>query len=414
MELLKNQAFRSLFTIGIFTNIGDSIFFIVTMWYVTNQSEHSFYTGLVVFLFTLPETLLLFFGPLIDKIHPKKILGIATTAQICIHILLVLLFLLNQVSIVVLLALQLLSAVASAVIYPIEETMIPQVVSNREIVTANSWFSVAYKMTNSLFDGLAGLLLAAVSVAWLYGINVLVFLVPLFVIQRLKVKKSSAGQSEPLQFKTYTKDLKRGLAFVMKSSIRLMVFPLAFLNFFTAVNIVTLPYFAQSLSPNPATYGVLLSCSGVGSMVGALLVSHLETRWSAGKILTYGLFFNGVLWIATIFSPVPSIAYLFIFLTNLFMGGYNIIFSALFQVMTPTALLGRVNTCVDSIITIAMPLGSLVGGTLLMMFPLKIVMLLNASALILTAIVYFCNKSIYGLETVTRIQPVTSDKALSR
>ncbi|MCD5002197.1 hypothetical protein IV487_06845 [Enterococcus saccharolyticus] len=55
----------------------------------------------------------------------------------------------------------------------------------------------------------------------------------------------------------------------------------------------------------------------------------------------------------------------------------------------------------------------LVGGSLLMMFPLKVVMLLNASALILTAILYFCNKSIYGLETVTQIQPVTNE-ALQR
>lgn len=405
MNLLKNKLFKSIFSIGIFTNIGDSIFFIVTMWYISNNANHSFYTGVVVFLFTLPDTLLLFLGPFIDKFNPKNILSIATTSQILIHIILVLLFVFDSVTIGILLVLLFFSAISSSVIYPVEETMIPQVVENRDIVQANSWFSIAYKLTNSLFDGLAGLLLAISAVSWLYGMNLFIFIIPLLLIKRLNVIVKTKPQ-ETFQSKTYVKDLKEGLSFVMKSTIRLMVLPLAFLNFFTAINIVALPFFANSLSPNPSTYGLLLSFSGIGSMLGALVINRLEARLSVGKLLTVGLFLNGVMWLGTIFSPLPAIAYLFIFLANFCMGGYNIIFSSLFQVMTPPELLGRVNTCVDSIITIAMPIGSLVGGGLLAILPLQTVMVLNASALIVTAIIYFSNKSIYGLENIAQVKPV--------
>lgn len=136
------------------------------------------------------------------------------------------------------------------------------------------------------------------------------------------------------------------------------------------------------------------------------LMSHSSLR----KILTFGLFFNGVMWFLTIISPTPYLAYFFIFLANLCMGGYNIIFSSLFQLMTPPQLLGRINTSVNSIITIAMPIGSLLGGVLIAVLPLKVVMSFNAFALGITAIIYFLNKSIYQLEHFDKIKPIEIKK----
>ncbi len=50
MSLFTNKSFMFLLTTRIFTNIADSVFYIVTMWYVVNHFHSSFYTGLVVFL----------------------------------------------------------------------------------------------------------------------------------------------------------------------------------------------------------------------------------------------------------------------------------------------------------------------------------------------------------------------------
>ena len=88
------------------------------------------------------------------------------------------------------------------------------------------------------------------------------------------------------------------------------------------------------------------------------------------------------------------------------MGGYNIIFAALFQVLTPPQLLGRTNTCIDSIITVAMPVGSLLGGLLISVLPLKIVMTLNALALVVTGLVYFLDKKIYRMDNIGEMQSI--------
>lgn len=188
-----------------------------------------------------------------------------------------------------------------------------------------------------------------------------------------------------------------------------MLIPLAFLNLFTAINIVSLPFFSNNLSDSPATYGFLMACSGAGSMVGAIIVNKIEKKVLPGKILTYGLLLNGLFWFSMTISTVAVLAYIFIFLASLCLGAYNVIFASLFQVMTPVKLLGRVNTCIDSLITVAMPVGAIIGGLLLKVFPLLIVMSLNPVALVITSIIYYMNKSIYNLEKIEMIKPIRVD-----
>lgn len=401
MNLHENKQFRSLFGIGIFTNIGDSFFFIVSMWYVTKIAENPLYTGLVVFLFSLPEILLLFFGPLIDYFDSKKILFISTTTQISVHLLLITLLLTNSLSIYILFILLFFSALSSAIIYPIEETMIPQVVAKQDIIRANSWYTVAYKMTNSIFDGLAGVLLAFGSISGMYSINLLVFLIPLILIHHLPRKTKKMDYHFSL--KAYIVNLKEGIQFVFQSNIKHMILPLTFLNFFTAMNIVCLPYFAKSLTNSPTTYGFILGISGMGSMIGSIMVNKIETYFPVGKILTFGLIFNGIFWILAIVSSLPILVYLFVFITNFCMGVYNVIFAAVFQVMTPKHLLGRVNTCVDSLITFAMPIGSLADGGILAILSTTQLMFINALALLMTGVFYFFDQKIYRLVKIKDI-----------
>ncbi|MDC3424431.1 MFS transporter [Aquibacillus sp. 3ASR75-11] len=408
MSLRSNKNFKSVFALGLFTNIGDSLFFIVTMWYIANNSSISLYAGIAVFLFTLPETLLIFLGPFIDRLNPKIILIVSTSGQIIVHIIIVLLFLTGLVTIPILLISLLLSAFFSSITYPVEETILPQIVENDDLVKANSFFSVAYKLSDSLFDGIAGILLVVGTASLLYEINLLIFVLPLIMLKFLKFNLQTENP-EKFNIKSYKKDLKEGLSFILHSKIKLMLIPLAFLNFFTAINIVALPYFANELSDSPATYGFLLGFSGAGSMLGAIIVNKIEKRLLPGKILAFGLLFNGLMWFFMIISTVPYLAYLFIFLANFCMGGYNIIFASLFQVMTPSNLLGRINTCVDSVITVAMPIGALLGGILIEILSLKIVMSLNAIALVITGIIYFSNKTVYNLKKIETINPVNTD-----
>lgn len=73
MELRKNRSFLSLMLIRLIINFADSLFYIVAIWYTSKTLSSSYYTSLVVFLFMIPESLLIFAGPLIDRINPINI-----------------------------------------------------------------------------------------------------------------------------------------------------------------------------------------------------------------------------------------------------------------------------------------------------------------------------------------------------
>lgn len=405
MGLRNNSNFKSILTMGLFTNIGDSLFFIVTMWYISYTFDSSIYAGIAVFLFTLPEVLLIFLGPVIDRVHPKKILKASLIIQLSVHLILIILFITNSIDIYMLLALLLLSAIASSITYPVEETIIPQIVSNDEVVKANSLFAIAYKLTDSLFDGLGGLLLVVGSAALIYEINFVIFLIPLIMLKFFKFNHK-AENNEAFNFKSYKNELHEGVLFVSQSKIKYILLPLVLINLFTAISIVGLPFYSKELTNSPSTYGFLLACGGLGTIFGAIFINRITHLVSAGKILTFGLLLHGIVWIFFTSNSNLLLSYALIFVSYFFMGGYNIIFASLFQIITPNYILGRVNTTIDSTIALAMPLGALIGGIIIELTSVRFSLSLQGIALILTALIYFSNKWIYHLGKIDEIETV--------
>ncbi|HHW6801227.1 TPA: MFS transporter [Staphylococcus aureus] len=403
MTLRNNNNFKSILTMGLFTNIGDSLFFIVTMWYISFSYDSPVYAGLAVFLFTVPEALLIFLGPMIDRVNPKKILKISVIIQLSVHLILILLFFTDTINIYLLLILLLLSAIASTITYPVEETILPQIVDNDEIVKANSLFTVAYKLTDAFFDGLGGIVLAIGSALIIYEMNLLIFLIPLIMLKFFKFNVQTED-SESFSFSSYKLELKEGIYFVLKTNIKYILLPIVVINLFTAISTVGLPFYAKELNSNPSTYGFLLAFGGVGSILGVIFINRITKFIGAGKILSFGLLLHGLMWILFTFSLNTFMAYFFIFMSYFFMGAYNIVYSSLFQVITPNHMLGRVNTTIDSLITVAMPIGGLIGGIIINMISVNLALSLQGIALIITAFIYIFNKWIFNIDKISAIE----------
>lgn len=72
MDILKNRNFLLLFLGRIFTNIGDSLYYVAAMWLVYKLSGNPFYSGLAGFLTLLPSALQFLTGPFVDRWPIKK------------------------------------------------------------------------------------------------------------------------------------------------------------------------------------------------------------------------------------------------------------------------------------------------------------------------------------------------------
>ncbi|WP_206183352.1 hypothetical protein [Treponema pedis] len=100
---------------------------------------------------------------------------------------------------------------------------------------------------------------------------------------------------------------------------------------------------------------------------------------------------QGITWLIMIFARSNTvILFLMYFVSFVFFGAGNILFTVFFQKIIPSNFLGRANTAIDAIITSAMPVGTLLAGFLLQQgVKLSIVMLPYGIASVLVGIYYF-------------------------
>ncbi|MGL5750631.1 MAG: MFS transporter [Paraclostridium sp.] len=401
MEIFKNKNFIMVMLARLMINFADSLFYILIIWYSSKTLGSAYYTSIATFLFLIPETLLIFIGPVIDKLNQKEILLFSVAIQI---VLMLLLIVFGHDNINFLLFIVLISSFMSAITYPIEEAIIPQIVDTESLVTANSVLEVTYKIFDSLFNGISGFLLVAYSTSTLFKVNLFAFILPLFIILFIKFKYVQSEDS--YSFNEYVDDLKEGSKFVINSPLIYMLVPLIFVNFFNSSNAVILPFFSQQYQNPSETFGLIMSIKGIGGIIGAILINYVKKILPTGKLLSVLLVLNGFFWTIFLFTGGKLISYVFLLIAYIFFGMYNIIYSSLFQAITPIKFMGRITTSIDTIITIAMPLGTLFGGMILNFLPYNISMLFSAIAVIITGIFYYKSKQINQLPYIDNIERI--------
>ncbi|MEU0565850.1 MFS transporter [Nonomuraea sp. NPDC005983] len=131
---------------------------------------------------------------------------------------------------------------------------------------------------------------------------------------------------------------------------------------------VALPlYLIRELGVSAAQYGLLLSASAVGSLVGALLVGRVTARFGTGRTL-YGSAVLATLLYLPALATGPGWRLLLFPLASLLFGAASVMFGvtqlSYRQRVTPEHLLGRVNASMRFLMWGAGPVGGLAGGVL--------------------------------------------------
>lgn len=404
--------FYKLLGVRLLINLADSLFYITTLWYVADNFSSSLATGVIVALFTVPEILQIFIGPLVDRFTSKRLLLAAVVMQFGFLGLLFVTWRLKSLAIMG--TIVLFSSLASAVTYPLEDVMIPQIVPQQRIVFANSLFSISSSALDTLFNAISGFLLSMFSYITLYHYDFALYglvLIPLFMLKASRKKTDHAAHLtndqgvEPFTIKQYMKDMKEGITFMRQSPLLInLSLPLIVINFFNSINAVALPYYAKTFTNSALSYGFLMAGIGIGNVIGGVLVNPISHRVSAGKIVASFLCLNGTLWLTGIFMHSVWGTPFLILLSSIASGIFNVIYSGLYQTLPPVRILGRTNTTVDSLITLAMPLGGLLGGTILQILSPTNTLLLFGVCTALSGLVYFSIPMIVELPPIDKIK----------
>jgi MFS family permease len=161
---------------------------------------------------------------------------------------------------------------------PVFLSVVPGLVPRAELHHALALNSVQFNMARLCGPMLAAALIGAIGVAGAFTFNACTFL-PLLIALLLAIPDTPAPS--PLKAAKLSEDIRQGLKFVWTGpgTRRLTIMGVTFM-FLAAPLQGLLPVFAQSvLKGGPALFGLMLSAIGLGSILGAFLLSCIPAYY---------------------------------------------------------------------------------------------------------------------------------------
>ncbi|WP_373285580.1 MFS transporter [Paraliobacillus quinghaiensis] len=408
MSVFKNKNFLFLFLGRLVSNAGDSLYAVAAMWLVYDLGGSAFYTGLAGFLTLLPQSLQFLAGPLVDRWQLKWTLVISQLIEFFLIIIIPICYYLGLLNVSVVLTVMPLATLVNQVAYPAQSASLPRILSKDQLVKGNSAFSFAYQGVDLTFNALAGVLVALVGAVSLYIIDSITFLIAALLFLSLNVpqKEKKLNKKSKKSFKqvmsTYVDEIKEGISFIRGSLLEKIILGSVVANFAVGMTIAVLPVLADTLGGSDI-YGYYLAALSAGSLLGALSASWAE-KFPLGRFAIVSFSIGSALWVLSSIAPWTALSIALFGIAWIPIGMTNVLFAALLQTTIPENLLGRVFSVLMSINTIAMPIGSLIGGTLTELIGSQIVFGTTALGIAVVPIYwFFFNKDLRDLPVIKNI-----------
>lgn len=374
------REFRLLWFGACTSSIGTWMQVVAQQWLVLSISGSAFLLGLDGFLGQLPIVLFSLIGGVIaDRIDRRRVLLGSQYVQMTCAFLLTLLIAFKLVKVWQILSLSFVVGCAQSFGGPAYSALVPSLVETEDLPNAIALNSIQFNLARVIGPMLGGLALTGLGAAWCFGLNGLSFVAVIISLLMLNVKFVPQKTGESI-----LTGMQQGIGFVRKQGAMVGLIALAFCMTALAIPTLTfLPVFAKDVfHRGPTAFTILLSCSGVGSVAGALIVAALGNVENKGRValITLLLLGSAIAGFSVSKSMVLS-AVLLVVSGGAMMGVFSMV-SSLVQLITPNEMRGRVMSVYNLAFRGGMPLGSLATGYLVPIFSAPRVLVVNGLLLV--------------------------------
>ncbi|WP_135826008.1 MFS transporter [Halorussus ruber] len=382
VAVLRDVDLRRMLAAHAVSVLGDGFYTVAAMWLVYELTGSTAYTGLAGFLTRIPGVLKVFVGPVVDRLPLGRVLTLSEFAQGLLVLGVPIAAALGHLNVVVVLTVMPLLALANLLTGPAQNATLPRIVADEELVRANSAAQVTAKTMDAAARGVAGVLVAAIGAVALYVVDAATFVAAGLLYGSLSIPSREGGNSgseddsDALDFDRYLDDIREGVAVLTDSVVGKMLVASLFANFLTGVTLAVLPAFADAVG-GPETYGLLLSATTVGIVLGSVAASAVDELPLGGTTIV-GLASAGLLWALAVVLPGRLVTVALFALSRVPLGVYNVSVSATIQTGVPDDLLGRVTAVIGSASSLVLPAGMLLGGFVGARFGSRTIMLASA------------------------------------
>ncbi len=362
LRALRHRNYQLFFIGQLISLIGTWMDQVAESWLVYRLTGSALLLGTVAFASQIPVFLLAPLGGTIaDRYNRRNILVITQSCQMVIALALAGLTLTHVVTVWQIMLLATAGGIVSAFDIPARQAFVVDMVSRQDLINAIALNSSMFNGARVIGPAAAGIVVAAIGEGWCFFANGISFIAVIVCLLIMTIDRPRAEiEGSPLQ------NVIEGFKFVGSTGpIRALMLLLGLVSFTAMPYAVLMPVFADKLlHGGPKALGILMGCSGVGALCGAVTLAMRKTikglgRWIAVACSSFGvalvLFsFSRTLWLSSLLLiPVG-------FFVMIQMASSN----TLIQSMVPDQLRGRVMAVYSMMFMGMAPFGALSAGSI--------------------------------------------------
>ena len=285
---LRFHDFRLLFTGETISVVGDYFHFVALAWLTLQLTGSGLALGSVLMVAAIPRAVFMVVGgALSDRWSPRSLMLYSNAVRAMLVGIIAALVLSGQIQLWHLYLMAAVFGVVDALFYPAINSIVPMLVDEEALAPANALLQGSQQLAGLVGPAIAGFVVALVQTGPAFVVDAVSFAVAatalLFVIGGRRAPKPS-GEEHP----NLLGSIRAGFGYAWGDPpVRSLLLLTAAFNFaVTGPLLVGLPFLSQhQLGGNSATFGVLLSAFGAGSVLGAIGAGALPRVPRLGAIV---------------------------------------------------------------------------------------------------------------------------------
>lgn len=363
LAAFRHRNFRIFWIGALLSNTGSWLQNTTVPFVVWRLTESPAWVGGVAFLQFIPVVVVSpLGGSLADRYQRRTVLLVTQSAMAVVALAFWAVWLADAMTLPAVVALVVVSGMVAGVNIPSWQAFVSELVPRESLLNAVTLNSLQFNAARAFGPALGGVVLGALGVGWAFVINALSYaavLVALGMVVVPRLERDSTSGGVLAGFRAAVR-YSRGLSGVVVCLVS--VFALGFLG---GPVFSLLVVFAEDVfGVGDGLYGLLAASLGIGSILAAPLVAG---RWSAlarSRLLGASMATYGVALVVFALAPVFALAVAALVAAG---GAYLAIASTLnttVQLQVSETMRGKVLALYIMLLTVAMPLGSLLQGFL--------------------------------------------------
>jgi len=380
-DALSSVPYRR-FWLGSIASVGSTqLYFISKAWLVFELSGSALDLGFLGAATAVPTIFATLIGGLVaDRINRRAVLILTSGISAVLLLLLGVLDASELVRVWHVLLISSLLGLVQGFDFPARSSIFPALIDKKQMMSAVSLNSILWQGSRMILPAIGGFLISITDTSLIFFICGIGFFCMLTVLLTLEVRQENNANDAPWH------EFKEGVKFVLYHRLFLALILLSWISMFFGTSYVQImPIFAEMLQSGERGFGLLISATGLGSIIGNLFISRYQQSRKLGIMMLssaamapcFLIGFSLVAWILAGTVGTFWLVCCFAILASAHSSVFLVSSMTVLQIKVPDAIRGRVMG-IHSITFSMISLGGLAAGALAAQFSAPVAVVIGA------------------------------------